>query len=518
MDTTIFEPTPKAIRDHLAVVVASDEFSGSERRRDLLRYLSEETLDGRVGTLKAYSIGTLVLGRATGFDPQTDPIVRVEIGRVRATLDRYYRTHPDAPVVITIPKGQYGAEFCKGTPPEPPNPATIAVLPFTDGGSDQALLYLADGLTHEIGLRLTRTAGLVALTGLPRDRFGEVPVRDVSDELGARFILSGHVLALDRRVRLLGELYDCHSSETIWADRLEASLDEVHPFDVEDWIVDRVIARLADGFGVINTHLAHSHRAGKPPGAHEAMLRYHHAFSTLSEKSMVAALSSLQSVADSNRPDARVLAALSDVVFTSWLLGLDDSLGGPERAERLAREAVAADPLEPDAHLVLAYAYFGQERHESMDAELERAINLDPRGAKTLAAASVMYGLDGDLERAQSLSAEAADLNPFLPAWWRTVPALAAFVDGDLVRAQTEAVQIGSGAGFVGPLLRLSTRTGLGDDASDDAKDLLTRYPDFDERADDYIARAFHSAEVRDLFRRYLTDAGIVVGVGGLAE
>ncbi len=507
---TTSEPTTTAVRAHLADVLSSGEFSGSERRRDLLRFLTEETLEGRADTLKAYTIGTQVLGRATRFDPQADPIVRVEIGRLRSTLDRYYRANPDAPVVITVPKGQYGAQFKSGSRRPTPNPATIAVLPFTDGGSDPRFAYLADGLTEEIGLRLTRTVGLIARTGLPRADYSGRSIREAATDLGTRFVLSGHVLAIDGRVRLFGELFDTDSEETIWADRLETSLDEVHPFEVEDWLVDRVAGRLADGFGVINDRLSASRVPRRAPVAYEAMLRYHHAFSTLTEDPMVAAVTSLQTVAASTEPDARVLAALSDVVFTSWWIGLDEGLGGPERAEDLARRSIAADPELPDAHLVLAYAHFAHSRSGPMEAELERALELDPRGAKTLASAATIFGFDGDLERAVPLAHKAADLNPFLPAWWRSVPALVALRDDDPVLAQTEALQVGTAAGFVGPLLRLTAASALGEATNVDAKELLGLQPDFDLRTEEYTERVFHDPALRSMVLDALADAGVV--------
>ena len=58
----------QAVREHLRSVVDSDEFSGSERRRNLLLYLVEETLAGRGDQLKAYNIGLKAIGRPSGFN------------------------------------------------------------------------------------------------------------------------------------------------------------------------------------------------------------------------------------------------------------------------------------------------------------------------------------------------------------------------------------------------------------------------------------------------------------------
>jgi hypothetical protein len=43
----------------------------------------EETLAGRSGRIKAYSIAISVLDRDDTFDPQTDPMVRIEASQLR---------------------------------------------------------------------------------------------------------------------------------------------------------------------------------------------------------------------------------------------------------------------------------------------------------------------------------------------------------------------------------------------------------------------------------------------------
>jgi hypothetical protein len=56
------------------------------------------------------------LGRDANFDPQTDPIVRVEAGRRRRALEQYYAGDGrDDPVIIELPLGGYVPEFRANT-------------------------------------------------------------------------------------------------------------------------------------------------------------------------------------------------------------------------------------------------------------------------------------------------------------------------------------------------------------------------------------------------------------------
>ncbi len=97
-------------REALGRVLASEEFRASPNLTAFLRFIVERTLEGREDTIKAYTVATEVLGRAESFDPQVDPIVRVEATRLRRSLERYYGRCAD-PVVIDIPRGSYIPTF-----------------------------------------------------------------------------------------------------------------------------------------------------------------------------------------------------------------------------------------------------------------------------------------------------------------------------------------------------------------------------------------------------------------------
>ena len=101
-------PTSEQTRAQLERILASAEFIGSKRTRSFLRFVVEEALDGRADRLKAYTIATAVLDRDQTFDPQSDPIVRIEAGRLRRRLERYYLVAAqDDPIRIDVPKGSY---------------------------------------------------------------------------------------------------------------------------------------------------------------------------------------------------------------------------------------------------------------------------------------------------------------------------------------------------------------------------------------------------------------------------
>ena len=82
------KPAPEAIRTQLERILQSDEFRASDKQRKFLSFVIEETLEDRASQLKGFTIAVAVYGRTERFDPQVDPIVRVEAGRGRGERRR----------------------------------------------------------------------------------------------------------------------------------------------------------------------------------------------------------------------------------------------------------------------------------------------------------------------------------------------------------------------------------------------------------------------------------------------
>ena len=105
---------PDEIREQLDHILASGSFDCSDRNRRFLAYVVDETVNGRAGRIKAYSIATSVFGRDSSFDSQQDSIVRIEAGRLRRSLERYYLiAGMNDPLRITIPTGTYVPSFSR---------------------------------------------------------------------------------------------------------------------------------------------------------------------------------------------------------------------------------------------------------------------------------------------------------------------------------------------------------------------------------------------------------------------
>lgn len=113
-ETQEYEPVTPAdarVREHLDVILASDEFSSSRRASELLRHLVERALTGDTASLKERLLGIDIFHRRSDYNTSTDSIVRVTANDVRRRLAHFYSQHHVQPLRISLPLGSYVPDF-----------------------------------------------------------------------------------------------------------------------------------------------------------------------------------------------------------------------------------------------------------------------------------------------------------------------------------------------------------------------------------------------------------------------
>lgn len=121
----------------------------------------------------------------------------------------------------------------------------VAVLPFKAAGSEDGG-FLAGGLHDDL---LTRLAKLGAFSVISRTSMMEYAgttknMRQIGEELGARYILEGGIQALGNRVRVNAQLIDAPSDEHVWADTYDRELTAANLFDIQSDLAYAIAAQL----------------------------------------------------------------------------------------------------------------------------------------------------------------------------------------------------------------------------------------------------------------------------------
>lgn len=99
------------IEEELQRIIAGSSFRSSKRCSDFLRFVVQETLEGRRDELKERTLGVSLFGRPPSYDTAGDPIVRVKANEVRKRLAQYYDDHGGGALRIDLAPGSYVPVF-----------------------------------------------------------------------------------------------------------------------------------------------------------------------------------------------------------------------------------------------------------------------------------------------------------------------------------------------------------------------------------------------------------------------
>ncbi len=296
---------------------------------------------------------------------------------------------------------------------------SVAVLPFANLSGDPQQDYFSDGITEDITTELSRFSELIVIARNSAFQYKgkAVDIRQIGQELGARYVLEGSVRRSGDRIRITAQLIDAVTGAHRWADRYDRELHDV--FAVQDEVARAIVAILA----------AHVKRAEiertllKPPAAWEAYeyyLRGVEAFflhqSRRTKASLYEARRLLEQSLAIDPGYARAAEVLSWTHLHAYIEPFDsDYLGAAalDRALELAETAVHVDARLPQAHAQLGHVLIYKRQHDAAMAEFERASALNPNLFDYRFAKALTYG--GEPARAIELLEANIRLDPFQP-------------------------------------------------------------------------------------------------------
>jgi adenylate cyclase len=299
-----------------------------------------------------------------------------------------------------------------------PNKPSIAVLPFVNMSEDPKQEYFSDGITEEIITALSKVPRLfvIARNSTFTYKGKAVKVRQVSEELGVRYVLEGSVRRAGGKVRITAQLIDALSGHHLWAERYDRDLKDI--FTLQDEITLKIINALQ----VKLTESEQIIMLGKSTNNLEAYLKLLQAREYSNPMTREGNLLHRQMAEEAIVLDPRCAVAylilsathLRDLFF-GWSESPEQSL---RLAEELVKKAFAFDDSLGMAHAYLGRIYLTKKQHDEAIAEGERAIALSPNDDFVQAAFAITLYYSGRIEEAMVLYKKAIRLNPFPPVWY----------------------------------------------------------------------------------------------------
>jgi len=485
------QPTldPDQVRQQLQRIMASAEFPATGQQRNFLQFVVAETLEGRTGEIKAYTVATRVFGRTPAFDQAVDPIVSIQANKLRRALERYYLVAgQNDPILIDIPKGTYVPSFALQREQSPHSSAatlrdgwpSVLVRPFQNMTGDDDLNFLALGMSSELTAELSRYQDIRVLMENPAGHG-----RRVSD-IPTCFILEGNIRTDADGMKVVAHLLDVRTGVLVWSDSHQCTREAAKLIAFQEKVALGVAVKVGGERGVIFRSLSRE-AANQPPAlfqTYEAILRYYEFELTLSPESFAKAMAALTH-ATTLEPDCgngwSMLARLYANAFSLEMPGFENAL---TTAAAFAERGVNLNPDSQRNRGVLALVRFFENELPAARSEIEAALALNPNSLFILDGIGYLMTLLGEWDQGPELIRSTIASNPYYGLYVH----YALWVDwvrqGNYERAYLEALNFKRPAVFWEPLMKAATLGQLGriDEARSEAGKLLSLRPDFNER------------------------------------
>jgi len=347
----------------------------------------------------------------------------------------------------------------------------IFVEPLTAPAGDDELAELAKALGEEICSALARFSHL------------KVAFEDQHEpQFNARYMLKGALRRGGRKLRLTMQLRNRPKGNQVWGGTFDRVADDVLDLDLQDDLVDHVVAAVADPFGALVRDLCAGldHKDLDAQTAYELVLRQFIYKQRITSDEHLVLRDAAERAVKKAPNDANAWALLAHAHLEEYKHEFNHEPGARARALEAARRAVDLDRNNAYAHFQLAELQYFRKDLGAFRATAERARALNSRDTESLAMIGILMGYAGDWERGMEMTTRAMQLNPDHPGWYRYCSFFHAYLQGDYEKALEITERVNMPSYFADPYTRCIAHAQLGHErqAKEALEEFLAQWPD----------------------------------------
>jgi adenylate cyclase len=297
-----------------------------------------------------------------------------------------------------------------------PEKPSIAILPFDNMSADPEQDYIADGFTENIitGLSQIPEMFVIARNSVFTYKGKPVKIKQVSEELGVKYVLEGSIQKAGDRLRVNAQLIDALEGHHLWAERYDRELKDL--FKLQDEITIKILNALhmklvlggdniwwrTENFEVWSHSIKGSKHFDRLTKDDNRKARKHFEQATKLDPEYGGGWAGL------------AWTYLADV----WLRSSDSPKESIKRALEIA-EKTSERWSKGESQDFMSRVYYMQRQYDKAIAEAKKAVDLVPNSSRYLIGLADVLNYAARPEEAIVYAKRAMRLEPYYPAWFQ---------------------------------------------------------------------------------------------------
>lgn len=512
--SSISEEDALLIQNQLERVLVSSYFKLAEQQKRFLRFIIEKSLEGQIKQLKQYTIAVEGLDFADNFDPDTNPVIRINAGRIRKKLEDYYASEGATDLLqISLPKGSYSPLFYKNFTGRQPIvkegyslPPKLAVLCFSDKTQNDESNRLLFHVTDTLATELSRFLFTKIVVSIPHGDKSETRfvASEIEDRFQADYMLIFYIQQLPKNQHLLlCRVLDVKTKEIIWSDTYD--IEHNIAFHKQYKIIGSISAAASDiQQGALYQHWTRRLLEDETaiPSHYKALVYYRNYTDDLGYDTFKKGVVACQNYLQKNPNDVISNVVLADFCRRNYIYDFGFSNVSLKIGKQCALDAVRVKPDSHEAHYALGQIFFCLGEKERALSEFKIARDLCQYHAYIEFGIGFHLYFMGEKEEGLELVNKVLSLSSNYPSWFNVIPFCHYYLLKEYDTALSYALKVDAPILFSGAITRCMTYAQLGEKekAQEELKDAVKNIPDLMENGEKMFLRFFGSKELANTF------------------
>ncbi|MBN2366899.1 MAG: protein kinase [Calditrichaeota bacterium] len=298
-----------------------------------------------------------------------------------------------------------------------PEKTSIAVLPFEDISPGKQNEFLADGMSEELIMTLSKVKQLrvIAKTSVMQYKGKAKDVRDIGREMGVTHVIEGSVRRFKQQLRITAQLVDATDGSHLWADKYDGIMKDIFKFQEE--VANQVT-------GALSIELDQAEKRGlvkKQPHtkAYEYYLQGKMLLDTPTIENLDRAELLLKRALKLDPQYASALGSLAICYYWNVGTGLRPDPNYLIKAEEAAQQALLIDRDQADAQFMLANLDMMKGHIEKAYQGFGKVIDIDKNHSNSHLFKGILLYYSSYFEEALTEADWLLSVDPFWPmAHW----------------------------------------------------------------------------------------------------